>query len=147
MASVTLEDLSGRIESTVFPDTWEATRALLKEDHVVVVTGRVEVREDREVRLLLAEARSLEQARGEYRPCLHIEIRSEDLSVGWYEEVDRELSGFPGDADVYLHIVMADHSRMAMRSKRYRVAENGGVVAALRERFPFVRVGWGKGMA
>ncbi|TMQ50181.1 MAG: DNA polymerase III subunit alpha [Candidatus Eisenbacteria bacterium] len=147
MASVTLEDLSGRIESTVFPDTWEATRALLEEDHVVVVTGRVEVREDREVRLLLAEARSLEQARGEYRPCLHIEIRSEDLSVGWYEEVDRELSGFPGDADVYLHIVMPDHSRMAMRSKRYRVAENGGVVAALRERFPFVRVGWGKGMA
>jgi DNA polymerase-3 subunit alpha len=147
MAAVVLEDLTGRIECTVFPDNWEAARALLEEDRVVVVTGRIEVREDRGIKLLLAEARSLEQARSEYRPCLHLEIRSENLSVGWLEEVDQTLSGFPGDADVYLHIVLPDHSRKASRSKRYRVAEDERVVATLKERFPFVRVGWGKGMA
>jgi DNA polymerase-3 subunit alpha len=147
MASVTLEDLTGRIECTVFPDTWETARALLEEDRVVVVSGRVEVREDRGLKLLLAEARSLEQARSEYRQCLHLEIRSENLSVGWFEEVDEALSGFPGDADVYLHIVLPDHSRKASRSKRYRVAEDERVVATLKQRFPFVRVGWGKGMA
>ena len=67
--------------------------------------------------------------------------------MAWLEEVDETLSGFPGEAEVYLHIVLPDHSRKASRSKRYRVAENERVVAALRERFPFVRVGWGKGMA
>jgi len=147
MAAVTLEDLTGRIESTVFPDTWDSARALLEEDRVVVVTGRVEMREERGVKLLLAEVRSLEQARSEYRQCLHLEIRSENLSVGWFEEVDEALSGFPGDADVYLHIVLPDHSRKASRSKRYRVAEDERVVATLKQRFPFVRVGWGKGMA
>jgi DNA polymerase III subunit alpha len=147
MASVVLEDLTGRIECTVFPEGWETARALLEEDRVVVVSGRIEVREERGTKLLLAEARSLDQARSEYRPCLHLEIRSDHLSVGWLEEVDQTLSGFPGDADVYLHIVLPDHSRKASRSKRYRVAEDEGVVAALKQRFPFVRVGWGKGMA
>ena len=147
MAAVTLEDLTGRIECTVFPDTWEAARVLLEEDRVVVASGRVELREERGVKLLLAEVRSLEQARSEYRQCLHLEIRSENLSVGWFEEVDEALSGFPGDADVYLHIVLPDHSRKASRSKRYRVAEDERVVATLKQRFPFVRVGWGKGMA
>jgi DNA polymerase-3 subunit alpha len=147
MAVVTLEDLTGRIECTVFPDTWEATRALLEGDRVVVVSGRVEVREERGVKLLLAEVRSLEEARREYRPCLHLEVRSEDLSVSWLEQVDETLSKFPGEADVYLHIVMPNHSRKASRSKRYRVAEDERVTGALKERFPFVRVAWGKGMA
>jgi DNA polymerase-3 subunit alpha len=147
MAAVMLEDLTGRIECTVFPEGWEAARTLLEEDRVVVVSGRIEVREERGTKLLLAEARSLEQARSEYRPCLHLEIRSENLSVGWLEQVDETLSGFPGDADVYLHIVLPDHSRKASRSKRYRVAEDERVVAAIKQRFPFVRVAWGKGMA
>jgi DNA polymerase III subunit alpha len=147
MAAVMLEDLTGRIECTVFPEGWEASRALLEEDRIVVVSGRIEVREDRGTKLLLAEARSLEQARSEYRPCLHLEIRSVNLSVGWLEQVDETLSGFPGDSDVYLHIVMPDASRKASRSKRYRVAEDERVVAAIKQRFPFVRVAWGKGMA
>jgi hypothetical protein len=61
--------------------------------------------------------------------------------------VDETLSKFPGEADVYLHIVMPNHSRKASRSKRYRVAEDERVTGALKERFPFVRVAWGKGMA
>ena len=147
MAIVTLEDLSGRIEATVFPDTFEAARELLQEDRIVVLSGRIEVREDRGVKLLLSEARSLEQARSEYRPCLHLEIRSEDLSVGWLEAVDEALSAFPGESEVYLHIVMPDRSRKASRSKRYRVAEDERVLAVLKQRFPFVRAGWGKGSA
>jgi DNA polymerase-3 subunit alpha len=147
MAVVMLEDLTGRIECTVFPDAYEASRERLAPDQVVVVSGRVEVREDRGVKLLLSEARSIDQARSEFRPCLHLEIRSEDLSVGWFERVDEVLSAFPGESDVYLHIVMPDRSRQASRSRRYRVAEGEAVVAALRERFPFLRVGFGKGIA
>jgi DNA polymerase-3 subunit alpha len=146
MGAVTIEDLTGRIEATVFPELWETSRALLEADRVVVVSGRIE-NQDRGLKLLLAEARSLEQARSEYRPCLHLEVRSEDLSVQWLEQVDETLSGFPGEADVYLHIVMPDRSRKASRSKRYQVAEDDRVVGALKERFPFIRVAWGKGLA
>ena len=58
-----------------------------------------------------------------------------------------EAGVFFGDAEVYLHIVMPDHSRKASRSKRYRVTEDENVARALREKFSNVRVAWGKGTA
>ncbi len=146
MASVVLEDLSGRIECTLFPDAYEASLALLQGDAIVIANGRVESG-DRGTRVLLSELLPFEQAQSQYRPCLHLEIRSEDLSVAWLEAVDEVLSAHPGDLEVFLHIVMPDRSRKASRSRRYRVADDERVTATLKERFPFVRVGWGKGVS
>jgi DNA polymerase-3 subunit alpha len=147
MGIVTLEDLSGRIECTVFPDVFESAAALLQPERIVVLAGRIEVRDDRGVKLLVAEALPFEDARRQHRPTLHLEIQSKDLSTQWLADVDAVLSAHPGEAQVYLHIVMPDHSRKASRSKRYTVGEEDDVAKALRERFPFIRVAWGKGSA
>jgi DNA polymerase-3 subunit alpha len=145
MAALLLEDLTGRIECTVFPETYEALRELLVADEVVVVSGRIEIRDDRGLKLLLSEAKRFEEASVAYRPVLHIEIRAEELSARQLEGVDEVLRSHPGDAEVYLHIVKPDHSRLAMRSRRFRVREEEEVAAALRTRFPTLRVRWGKG--
>jgi hypothetical protein len=79
-----------------------------------------------------------------YRRCLHIEVRADDLSEERLAGIEEVLSAFPGDSDVYLHIVMPDHSREAMRSKRFHVAESEEVVAKLRGRQPSLRARWGK---
>jgi DNA polymerase-3 subunit alpha len=145
MAIVTLEDLSGRIECTVFPDAYDAAAAKLQLEQIVALSGRIEIRDDRGTKFLVSEVLLLEDARRQYRSSLHLELRSEHLSLPWLHDVDAVLSEHPGEADVYLHIVMPDHSRKASRSKRYRVAEDERLVATLRERFPFVRVAWRKG--
>jgi DNA polymerase III subunit alpha len=145
MAVVTIEDLSGRIECTVFPDTYEAARALLAPDQVVVVSGRVELREDRSPRLLVAEVRSLEEAQQAYRRSLHLEVRAEALSEAWLAGVDEVLSAFPGESEVYLYIVRPDRSRLALRSRRFRVAEDERVVTHLRQRDPELRARWLQG--
>jgi len=145
MASMLVEDLSGRIECTVFPDTFESSRAMLGGEDPVVISGRIESREDRGIKLLVAEVRPFDDARRASRPSLHVEVRAEDLSVEWLEAVDQVLSAHPGEAEVYLHIVMPDRSRQASRWRRYRVAYAPDVVAALRERFPSVRTSWAKG--
>jgi DNA polymerase-3 subunit alpha len=147
MAVVTLEDLTGRIECTLFPEAFESSRALVEPERIVTIAGRIEVRDDRGTKLLAAQVLPIEEAQRHYRPSLHLEIRSEHLSTKWLEEVDAILSAHPGEADVYLHIVMPDHSRKASRSKRYRVADEERVAQALRERFGFLRVAWGKGSA
>jgi DNA polymerase-3 subunit alpha len=144
MAIVTLEDQSGRIECTVFPDTYDQNRALLEPETIVVVTGRIEVREERGAKLLVAEVRKLEEAQQAYRQSLHLEVRAEELTEPWLREVDEVLSRFPGESEVYLHIVRPDRSRVAMRSKRFRVVDDDDVVLALRHRFPAVRARWGK---
>jgi len=145
MAIVTLEDLTGRIECTVFPEAFEKSAAMLQPESMVALTGRIEVRDDRGTKLLVSEVQPFEDARRQHRPTLHIEVHSKSLSLQWLEDVDEVLSAHPGEAEVYLHIVMPDHSRKASRSKRYRVTEDESVARALREKFSNVRVAWGKG--
>jgi DNA polymerase-3 subunit alpha len=147
MAIVTLEDLSGRVECTVFPDTYDAVRPLLVAERVVVATGRVEVREDRGTKVLLAEVREIDEAQRTYRRSLHVEIRAAELSEERLVAIDEVLSAYPGEAEVYLHIVRPDHSRMAMRSRRFRVAEDDRVIADLKQRHPTLRARWGRGAA
>jgi DNA polymerase-3 subunit alpha len=143
MAIVTFEDLSGRIECTVFPDAYEQSRTLLVPDRGVVMIGRVEVRDERH-RLLISELKCLEESVHAFRRCLHLEVRAEELSEEALAQIDQVLSGYPGEAEVYLHIVQPDHTRLAMRSRRFRVAEGEGVIADLRERQPALRARWGK---
>jgi len=145
MAVVTLEDLTGRIEATIFPDVFDASQSSLVVDEIVVVAGRVESRDDRGLKLLASDVTPWEKAHAATRPTLHLEVRAEELSQEWLERVDEILSSHPGQCDVYLHIVMPDRSRQGSRSRRYRVAEGDPVLRALVGALPSVRVRWSKG--
>jgi len=145
MGIVTLEDLSGRVEITVFPELWERARATLAADQIVVVSGRVEVRDDRGVKLLASDAAPLEEARRRFRATLQLKLGVEELSVQRLEAIDEALSAHPGEAEVYVFIVHRDRSIQAMRSRRYRVAEGPAVIERLRERCPWLAARWAKG--
>jgi len=144
MGIVQLEDLTGRMESTAFPEVFESSRLLLAADSIVVLSGRIEKRDERPARLLLAEVRALEDARSVYRRSLHLEIRADEITEERLAGIDEVLSAHPGEAEVYLHIVKPDYSRVAMRSRRFRVAESEDVAARLRERHPDLKVRWGR---
>lgn len=47
MAFVTIEDMNGACDVTVFPKTYEKTKALLQEGHIVLIRGKVDVRKDK----------------------------------------------------------------------------------------------------
>jgi len=145
MGIVTLEDLSGRVEATVFPEAYEQARETLVADAIVVAAGRVEVRDDRGIKLLLHEVKPWEGASQQYQAVLHIEVKAEELTEERIRGMDEVLSAYPGESDVVLHIVKPDHSRMAMRSRRFRVRAHDGLIAGLKERMPSCRVRWGKG--
>jgi len=116
-------------------------------DAIVVVNGRLESRDDRGTKLLVAEIMPWDAARATYRPALHIEVRAEEITEGWIESVDAILSSHRGDADVYLHVVKSDGSREATRSRRYRVAEGDAVLRGLVGEWPGLRVRWSREMA
>ena len=147
MGKVQIEDLTGRVECTLFAEAWEASKALLETDAIIVVNGKVEKRGDFGPQILLNDVRAWEQGLMVYRPSLQIEMRAEHLTEDLLRSIDEVLAAFPGDAEVYLHIVKPDHSRLAMRSRRCRVAQDEAVVAGLKERVPGCRVRWGKGGA
>ena len=47
MAFVTIEDMNGACDVTVFPKTYEKTKTLLQEGRIVLVRGKVDVRKDK----------------------------------------------------------------------------------------------------
>ncbi|MGE4548905.1 MAG: DNA polymerase III subunit alpha [Intestinibacillus sp.] len=56
MAYVTVEDESGGIELVVFPRTLQQSGAYLKEDSAVLLTGRIDAREDEAPKIVASEA-------------------------------------------------------------------------------------------
>ncbi len=147
MAVLTLEDLTGRIEATVFPDVYESSNRHFIIDEIVVINGKMESRDDRGTKLLAAEVMPWSSARAAYRPSLKLEMRAVELTEEWLESVDGILNSHRGDADVYLLIVMSDGSREETRARRYRVAEGDEVIRALVGRWPSLRVRWSKEIA
>jgi DNA polymerase-3 subunit alpha len=147
MGKVHLEDLSGRAECTLFSDAWEISKPLLEADAIVIGIGKVEKRGDFGPQILLNEVRGWERGAGSFRPILQIEMRAEELTEDRLRSIDEVLALYPGDSDVYLHIVRPDHSRLAMRSKRCRVAQAEGLLEGLKARVPSCRARWGKGGA
>ena len=53
MAFVTLEDLTGQVEGLVFPRVYEKYQPLLQEDAIVVLGGKLSVREEESPKLLV----------------------------------------------------------------------------------------------
>jgi len=65
MGFVTLEDLTGQIEGLVFPRVYEKFGAMLKADELVVLTGKLSIREDEETKLLVDSVAPLKPVEGE----------------------------------------------------------------------------------
>lgn len=53
MAFVTLEDLTGQMECLVFPKVYERYQGMMAVDDLVVITGRLSIREDEAPKLLM----------------------------------------------------------------------------------------------
>jgi DNA polymerase-3 subunit alpha len=59
MAFVTLEDLYGTIEIIVFPRELKSYQELLTEENIVIVKGRLSIREDEEPKVICSEVKSM----------------------------------------------------------------------------------------
>ncbi|MGI6720808.1 MAG: DNA polymerase III subunit alpha [Anaerovoracaceae bacterium] len=64
MAFIALEDLYGSVEVIVFPRTYERCSGILEEDNVLVVTGRLDMKEEGVPKLLAGKVSLLSEYRG-----------------------------------------------------------------------------------
>jgi len=68
MGFITLEDLTGQIECLVFPKVYEKYQAMMAVDDLVVLTGKLSVREDESPKLLVDQLIPLDSWTEESRP-------------------------------------------------------------------------------
>jgi DNA polymerase-3 subunit alpha len=103
MAVLTLDDRSGRIEATLFPETWLQYRELLKLDTVVVLEGSVAMDDyngNSKLKVTTRRILKLEEARREYARSLSLTLQAHQLQVESLPALEALLGSFRLDGTV-----------------------------------------------
>ena len=111
MAFVQLEDLTGQIEMTVFPDCFAQSGQLLQPDRLICLTGHLEKRNGG-VQLIAEQIRPLSELdRGAQ---LHLLLDADQVEAQWLGRLRVLLGKHRGKTAVYLHL----HARQSQQTVR-----------------------------
>jgi DNA polymerase-3 subunit alpha len=114
MAVFDLADLEGTVEVILFPEAYARQRSLVEEDAPLLVTGTVEVDEDR--RRLIAET-LLPLAQAEEKRAREVVLRlPEALETEVAEKVRALLKDAPGPCPVYLEVTRAASFKATLKA-------------------------------
>ena len=102
MAFVTLEDSYGSIEGIVFPKVLAEYSSRLEENAVVMVHGRVSIREDEAPKLLCESVQTFEEAELMNKPTPKLYIKLPTRSEETLASVCESLAPYMGDTEVRL---------------------------------------------
>lgn len=126
MATFILEDLEGVIPIVVFPAVYEKRANLLSEDGIVVIEGKVGLRD--EVCQVMAEKISSLTADPTSVNRLHIELSADNSDKVW-GDLKNTLQLFHGSMPVYLHCPAG----IVQAGEKYRVAATSTLISGLEE--------------
>ncbi len=104
MATFVLEDLAMGIEVMVFPKTMSQYAEVINDDKIVLVTGRVDAREE-QVKLIALDISMPDLNVDGSGPPLRLQTTSNAMTKERADELRDVLSHYPGDSPVYLHII------------------------------------------
>jgi len=128
MAFLTLEDLYGMMEVIVFPTTLEKYAKLIIEENIVLIKGRVSIKEEEQPKIVCEEISSLKK--------MHIQkiyLRlSPQMEEGKRESLMALLKYFNGNTPVY--ICFEGDKKARILEKDFWVALNDCVISELMQR-------------
>jgi DNA polymerase-3 subunit alpha len=109
MAVFTLEDLQSAIEVMVFPRSMQECGALLADDAVVCVKGRLDKgRIEEPAKMICMEVKRLEIS-SETSEAVRIKLSPNSLSESLLARLKSLLRDHPGDSPVFVHLDRAGH--------------------------------------
>ena len=125
-----LEDVDGGCECIAWASTYEQYRDLLVEDSIVKVKGRIDRRNEDELKLVVLEVVPFGGV-SEYRP-LTLTIEAATVQATLIDDLKRVLADFPGTVPVVLHLVDDDKLKRLRVGDGFRVDPVAGLYAELK---------------
>ena len=130
MGTLVLEDLGAALEVMVFPKTMAQYGHLLEDDAIVVVKGRLDVRDD------LPKIIAMEVTRPELAvdsgPPVRVKVRLNALSDAKVGRLKDILSEHPGDSPVFVHLESPEKTTVLRLGDDHLVDAGTGLYAELR---------------
>ncbi len=119
-AFVTIEDLSGKGDVAFFAEAYSAHRALLVQDQVIMVEGRVSQRNGR-LSIQAESAMPMEQAREKLTRSLNLDLPYEEVRPDLLVELRRICESFLGPCELRLHLKNGGTKDAVVRSRSIKV--------------------------
>ncbi|HEY5998229.1 MAG TPA: DNA polymerase III subunit alpha [bacterium] len=124
MAFVTLEDLDGSFEVTIFSKLWKTCAQLVVPDAAVVVIGKANVSEapgGREgakpvVKILADEVLPIAQARERLVRSVHLRLLTPGLERATLDALGRLVRRHRGSVPLFVHLITPQHSEAVLRA-------------------------------
>ena len=125
----TFEDLQGSTEVVCFPRAVAEYGPLVRDDAVLIITGRVDHRGD-DVKFI---ARELREADLDSADLVRLRIPATRLSRNTVDRLKSALSNHPGSSPVFLHMVSDVGEKVIRLGDDHRVEPRSALFAELRE--------------
>jgi DNA polymerase III subunit alpha len=116
-AILTLQDRTGVIESLVFPEAFQKLEPILKPATPLLLKGRVAV-EDVGTRVIVADARLIEQVVGRPASLLRVRVDLHSLDAGVLDRLQELFSSRPGKCRVAFELVKTDGTEATLEASR-----------------------------
>ena len=129
MCFFTFEDLQGSTEVVCFPRTVAEHGPLVREDAILVISGRVDHRGD-DVKFIAQEIREPDLDAGEM---VRLRVPANRLSRNMVDRLKSALSNHPGTSPVYLHMLSEMGEKVIRLGDNHRVETRSALYAELRE--------------
>lgn len=129
MAFLTLEDLYGNLEVTVFPREYERYRMLLNEDEKIFIRGRANIEEDKDGKIICEKIYSFEESKRE----LWVQFDTKET----FAQQEQALYDMLHDSDGNDSVVIYISSVKAMKrlGKNFHICINTELVDSLNNFF------------
>ena len=124
-----LEDLQGSVEVVCFPRTVAESGTLVREDAILVATGRVDHRGD-DVKLISS---SIHEPDLESDGAIRLRVPAASLSRNMVDRLRDALRNHPGSSAVYLHMLSDVGEKVILLGDDHRVEPRSALFAELRE--------------
>ena len=129
-ATIDIEDLTGSTSVNVFTKTYEKVASLLTQDSVVIVHGRVGIRDG----AVSLSAQSIELAPVEYDANAPVNIRIYErlCTPELMMRLGEVLRQYPGSAPMRIHVVQRDKTSIVELDSRFSVNASSSLCADLK---------------
>ncbi len=115
MAFVTLEDLNGTMEVTIFSKLFKVVAPLVVAEAALVVTGKANVTEGG-VKILADAVFPIAEAKERLTRAVHLRLQTPGLERETLELVGQMVKRYRGAVPVYVHLVTPLHSEVVLKA-------------------------------
>ncbi|MFQ5675191.1 MAG: DNA polymerase III subunit alpha [bacterium] len=132
MAFVSFEDFYGSVEVIVFSSVYEKNAEFLKNDSMVLISGRTSVRDDENPKIICEEVIPLETLWQHYGKNLYLSMEKIGVDDPVLDKVTDILKQNPGNCNLFINVKTNENTKQVIKSRNMKVQLSADVMTRLR---------------